>query len=179
MSSDPLNVGKDWFAEMGWTPFAFQLEAWQAYVSGYSGLVNAPTGSGKTYSLMMPLVVDFLSRYPSNKERKNAGLHAIWITPIRALSKEIELAAKRLIDGLDVHMTVGVRSGDTSLKERIYAWKDLWKNIEALREDLRAPFKLHTSGYKYHEIAERLNIPIGTVKNRIFQARKELQGRLA
>ena len=66
-----------------------------------------------------------------------------------------------------------------SSPERTYAWKDLWKNIEALREDLRAPFKLHTSGYKYHEIAERLNIPIGTVKNRIFQARKELQGRLA
>ena len=65
-----------------------------------------------------------------------------------------------------------------SSPERTYIWKDLWKNIEALREDLRAPFKMHTSGYKYHEIAERLNAPIGTVKNRIFQARKELQGRL-
>jgi len=104
---------------MGWTPFAFQVEAWAAYRSGYSGLVNAPTGSGKTYSLMMPLVLEFLKKYPTNKERKNAGLHAIWITPIRALSKEIELAAKRLIDGLDVQMTVGVRSGDTTLKERM------------------------------------------------------------
>ncbi|HEU5145213.1 MAG TPA: DEAD/DEAH box helicase, partial [Chryseosolibacter sp.] len=119
MSADALKVGKDWFKEMGWTPFPFQLEAWEAYLSGLSGLVNAPTGSGKTYSLMMPVVLDFLNRYPTTKERKNAGLHAIWITPIRALSKEIELAAKRLIDGLDVHMTVGVRSGDTPLKERM------------------------------------------------------------
>ena len=66
-----------------------------------------------------------------------------------------------------------------SSPERTYAWKDLWKNIEALTEDLKLPFKLHTSGYKYHEIADRLNIPIGTVKNWIFQARKQLQGRLA
>ncbi|HET7179539.1 MAG TPA: ligase-associated DNA damage response DEXH box helicase, partial [Chryseosolibacter sp.] len=44
---------------------------------------------------------------------------AIWITPIRALAKEIELSANRLIDGLNISMTVGVRSGDTSLKERM------------------------------------------------------------
>lgn len=66
-----------------------------------------------------------------------------------------------------------------SSPERTCVWKDLWKNIEALKDDIRAPFELHTSGYKYHEIAERLNIPVGTVKNRIFQARKELQARLA
>jgi RNA polymerase sigma-70 factor (ECF subfamily) len=38
---------------------------------------------------------------------------------------------------------------------------------------------MHTSGYKYHEIADQLNIPIGTVKNRIFHARKEIQRNLA
>ena len=104
---------------MGWKPFAFQLEAWQACVEGYSGLVNAPTGSGKTYSLMIPAVLEFIRNYPTTKERKNAGLQALWITPIRALSKEIEISAKRLIGGLDIGMTVGVRSGDTSLKERM------------------------------------------------------------
>lgn len=104
---------------MGWKPFAFQLEAWQAYLDGFSGLVNAPTGSGKTYSLLMPIVLEFLQRYPTDKAKKNAGLQAIWITPIRALSKEIDISARRLIDGLDIRMTVGVRSGDTSLKERM------------------------------------------------------------
>src|SRR5690606_30582894 len=86
---------------------------------GFSGLVNAPTGSGKTYSLMVPIVTDFMERHPTEKARKNAGLHAVWITPIRALSKEIELSARRLIEGLGISMTVGVRSGDTSLKERM------------------------------------------------------------
>ena len=104
---------------MGWKPFAFQLEAWEACLQGFSGLVNAPTGSGKTYSLMIPAVLEFLKHYPTGKDRKNAGLQAIWITPIRALSKEIEISAKRLTESLDIGMTVGVRSGDTSLKERM------------------------------------------------------------
>ncbi len=119
MAGDPLKAGKDWFRDAGWNPFPFQLEAWDSYLSGSSGLVNAPTGSGKTYSLMVPLVLEFLQRHPTAKSRKSAGLQAIWITPIRALSREIELSARRLIEGLDAGMTVGVRSGDTSLKERM------------------------------------------------------------
>ena len=62
-----------------------------------------------------------------------------------------------------------------SSPERNYAWEDLWNDINNLKEELRIPFKLHTSGYKYHEIAESLGLPIGTVKNRIFHARRELQ----
>ena len=107
-----IEIGKEWFSRNGWTPFAFQLEAWEAYLDGKSGLVNAPTGSGKTYSLLVPILLEFLREYP--KKPKNSGLRAIWITPIRALSKEIELAANRAIEALDVPWKVGVRSGDTS-----------------------------------------------------------------
>lgn len=56
-----------------------------------------------------------------------------------------------------------------------YEYSDAWKKIELVKEDLLVPFKMHTSGYKYNEIADHLNIPIGTVKNRIFHARKEIQ----
>jgi RNA polymerase sigma factor (sigma-70 family) len=62
--------------------------------------------------------------------------------------------------------------------ETNFEYKDIWKNINELRDELLVPFKMHTSGYKYHEIAEHLNIPIGTVKNRIFHARKEIQQKL-
>src|SRR5690606_35696610 len=117
--ADSLKAGKDWFRKAGWKPFAFQVEAWRAYADRYSGLINAPTGSGKTYSLMVPIVLEFIRRYPTARARKSAGLQAIWITPIRALAKEIELSAKRLIEGLDAGMTVGVRSGDTSTHERM------------------------------------------------------------
>jgi len=57
-------------------------------------------------------------------------------------------------------------------------FKEIWKNLNMLREELLTPFKMHVSGYKYHEIADHLKIPIGTVKNRIFHARKEVQKNL-
>lgn len=50
--------------------------------------------------------------------------------------------------------------------------------IEALNNDLRQPFELHLEGFKYKEIAEQLEIPIGTVKSRVFQARKKLSAQL-
>jgi RNA polymerase sigma factor (sigma-70 family) len=57
-------------------------------------------------------------------------------------------------------------------------FKEVWKNVNQLKDDLLIPFKMHTTGYKYHEIAEQLDLPIGTVKNRIFHARKEIQKKL-
>jgi ATP-dependent Lhr-like helicase len=116
MMSRWLNIGKEWFKERSWTPFPFQLEAWQAYLDGNNGLVNAPTGSGKTYSLIVPILLEFMRDHPN--ELKADGLQAIWITPIRALSKEIELSARRAVEGLGLKWRVGVRSGDTTLTER-------------------------------------------------------------
>lgn len=60
-----------------------------------------------------------------------------------------------------------------------FEYKDIWKTINELDDELLTPFKMHTSGYKYAEIADHLSIPIGTVKNRIFNARKEIQRKLA
>lgn len=109
-----LEDGVAWFKRKGWTPFPFQLEAWQSYGRGDSGLVNAPTGSGKTYSLIIPIVLE--SKKDSNPQSK--GPRAIWITPIRALGKEIEYAAQDAIEGMGVRWRVGVRSGDTTTRER-------------------------------------------------------------
>ena len=51
--------------------------------------------------------------------------------------------------------------------------------INEFSEDLRVPFSMHVAGYKYEEIAEEMNLPLGTVKSRIFAARKRLQVRFA
>jgi ATP-dependent helicase Lhr and Lhr-like helicase len=104
--------GESWFKTQGWSSFEFQREAWQAYGDGYSGMVNAPTGSGKTYSLLIPILLENASGH------KSKGPLAIWITPIRALAKEIELSANKANNGLGTKWRVGVRSGDTSTKER-------------------------------------------------------------
>lgn len=47
--------------------------------------------------------------------------------------------------------------------------------IDSLEDGIRIPFLMHYHGYKYQEISEQLNLPLGTVKSRIFFARKELK----
>ncbi len=59
-----------------------------------------------------------------------------------------------------------------------FVMKDINSAIEILDETFRKPFMMYFNGYKYEEIAENLNIPIGTVKNRIHIARKELKDHL-
>lgn len=105
----------DWFTTLGWQAQKFQKETWQAYLSGKSGLVNAPTGSGKTYSLVIPALLEGLV---NEGKRTNQGLQLIWLTPIRALAKEIFLATNRAIEGLGSSWEVGIRTGDTTTAQR-------------------------------------------------------------
>ena len=56
-----------------------------------------------------------------------------------------------------------------------FAMNDINKAIEYLNDEYRTPFMMYYTGYKYLEIADKLQIPIGTVKNRIHIARKELK----
>ena len=62
--------------------------------------------------------------------------------------------------------------------DKIYQIQEITKVIAELNDDIKIPFSLFLNGYKYHEIAEKLNIPLGTIKSRIFFARKELQDKL-
>lgn len=115
-----LPSATSWFTQQNWEPFPFQVEAWQAYLEGKHGLVNAPTGSGKTYSLGMPPLLEFIQNHPDYKNlgQEKRGVQLIWITPIRALSKEIFAALTRLVEGMEVPWRIGVRTGDTTSAER-------------------------------------------------------------
>ncbi len=111
-----FDIADDWFRQQNWKPFAFQKQTWTAFLQGKNGLLNAPTGSGKTYALWIPIVLDYLQSGPKIKNKP--GIKAIWITPLRALSVEIKQAAERVIGDWDVPLTVGIRSGDTTTAER-------------------------------------------------------------
>ncbi|TVZ25969.1 ATP-dependent Lhr-like helicase [Gillisia sp. Hel_I_86] len=112
------DLGKDWFKDQGWKPFPFQTQTWKTYLQNKNGLLNAPTGSGKTYALWVPIVLEYIKKNPDYKSKHKKGLKAIWITPLRALSVEIEQSARRFAEEMGTQLTVGIRTGDTSQKER-------------------------------------------------------------
>jgi RNA polymerase sigma-70 factor (ECF subfamily) len=58
------------------------------------------------------------------------------------------------------------------------AMENVTHAVNLLQEEFRVPFMMHYQGFKYHEIADHLTLPIGTVKSRIHFARKELKRKL-
>lgn len=72
------------------------------------------------------------------------------------------------------HLNISQESGFAT-PEGTYATKEISKAISEFSDDYRIPFSMYVAGYKYSEIAEHMNLPLGTVKSRIFFARKRLQ----
>ncbi|MEM9338078.1 MAG: ligase-associated DNA damage response DEXH box helicase [Bacteroidota bacterium] len=117
MSDDKvIQLAEDWFSKKKWKPFQFQRDTWQAYLSGKSGLLNAPTGSGKTYALWIPCVLEFLRDHEPYDIKPE--LQILWVTPLRALAKDIRMAMQSFCDDLDIRWQVGLRTGDTTSTEK-------------------------------------------------------------
>ncbi len=113
------NIIYKWFASKNLAPFAFQEETWKQILQGNSGLVNAPTGCGKTFSVFMGALIRFINNNPDNyASKKNNGLQLLWITPLRALAKDIGRAMEEVIDELGMQWKVAIRNGDTEISER-------------------------------------------------------------
>jgi ATP-dependent Lhr-like helicase len=146
MTKEQLNnIAENWFADQDWVPFAFQKQTWKAFLQGKHGLLNAPTGSGKTYALWFPIVLDYFKNNPNYKTKHKKGLKAIWITPLRALSHEIKQSAERVASDLKTGLTVGIRSGDTSASERAKQKKNMPDLLITTPESLQ--LLLATKGY--------------------------------
>ncbi len=110
---------KEWLASKSMQPFAFQEETWQHIFDGKSGLVNAPTGCGKTFSVFLGAIIDFINNHPEDyKIRSKNHLQLIWITPLRALAKDIGRAMEEVVAELGMSWKIGIRNGDTDLNER-------------------------------------------------------------
>ena len=108
-----------WLSSKGQQPFLFQQQTWQHIIDKKSGLVNAPTGCGKTYSVFIGAVIDFINSNPKDYQTKNKnGLQLLWITPLRALAKDIGRAMEEVMVDLNMQWKVGIRNGDTPVSER-------------------------------------------------------------
>lgn len=120
----------DWFEVRGWKPFQFQRQAWNAYLSGESGLIHATTGTGKTYAAWMGPVMEALAEREQGKvatpsSRKHKGkanptdpLRILWITPLRALASDTLTALMAPLVEFDLRWSIETRTSDTSSSTR-------------------------------------------------------------
>jgi ATP-dependent Lhr-like helicase len=136
-----LRPGITYFESKNFRPFDYQLEAWRSYLQNNNGLLNAPTGSGKTLSLLMPVFLNEVNR-PGNKR---SGLRLVWVSPIRALTKEIFDVAQELITYFELPWEVAIRTGDTSSAKRAKMRKRLPEILITTPESIHV--LLATKGY--------------------------------
>ena len=118
-SSKGYTVIHQWLATKAFQPFSFQEQTWQHIANGKSGLVNAPTGCGKTFSVFIGAIINFINEHPTAYQTKvKNGLQLIWVTPLRALAKDIGRAMEEVILELGMQWKIGIRNGDTTTSDR-------------------------------------------------------------
>ncbi|MFQ6538842.1 MULTISPECIES: ligase-associated DNA damage response DEXH box helicase [Aphanothece] len=104
-----------WFQQQGWTPLPFQRQCWRAYLEGRSGLIQVPTGSGKTYAAVMGPIAALLAE---GSQGPSPGLRLLYLTPLRALSRDLAQAIQAPITAMGWPLRVAIRNGDTPSAER-------------------------------------------------------------
>ena len=119
MKTKGEKIIQNWYKTKKWEQFAFQQEMMESCLSGQSGLLNAPTGSGKTFAMFLPFLADYINQHPEDyQQRKNNGLQLLWITPLRALTNDIQKAMQSVVDDLEIPWKIGARTGDTSAADK-------------------------------------------------------------
>ena len=82
----------------------FQIETWQAYQEGCSGIVHASTGMGKTYAIWPCALLPYLEA-EHNDDPQSQPLRVLWLTPLRALANDLALAMPEVTARLDSRLT--------------------------------------------------------------------------
>ncbi len=113
--TDGRGMVERWFASRSWTPWPFQTEAWDAFSRGESGLIQVATGAGKTYAAYLGPLAELLD---DRRAGPVEGLRVLYVTPLRAVSRDIELALRAPIEELDLDLIVESRTGDTNSATR-------------------------------------------------------------
>jgi ATP-dependent Lhr-like helicase len=114
---DPLAAfgpaARNWFEASFAQPTPAQAQAWPAIAGGEHVLLSAPTGSGKTLAAFL-WALDRLSRGAGD----SAGVRVVYVSPLKALSYDIERNLRAPLRGIGANVSVGIRTGDTSQSER-------------------------------------------------------------
>jgi ATP-dependent Lhr-like helicase len=104
-------VFEDWFAARGWQPRGFQRAVLAAAGAGRSALLIAPTGGGKTLAGFLPSLVELA-------EAPRAGLHTLYLSPLKALANDIARNLVSPVSEMGLSVRIETRTGDTSTARR-------------------------------------------------------------
>lgn len=109
-----------WMDAQGRRPFEFQRQTWNHALEGREGMLLAPTGSGKTLALLGPTLIRALSEAHAGSSDAAHGMRLVWITPLRALAKDLETNMRQAVEelGLEGRLRVERRTGDISASVR-------------------------------------------------------------
>src|SRR5512134_1091941 len=106
---------RKWFAERGWNVRAHQLALLAQASARRSTLLIAPTGAGKTLAGFLPTLIALSER---QRERKGAGLHTLYISPLKALAVDVARNLMAPIEEMALPLRCETRTGDTPVHRR-------------------------------------------------------------
>jgi ATP-dependent helicase Lhr and Lhr-like helicase len=170
-----------WFADRTWTAFDFQAAVWRAMVAGESGLVHAPTGTGKTLAAWLGALARLTAaadHASSAAPPAAGGLRVVWITPLRALAADTAAALEeplKPLRPLTAGVSVGIRTGDTSQADR-RRLRDNWPTaLVTTPETLSILLSLETA----HEIFAQLDTVVVDEWHELLATKRGVQTELA
>ncbi len=108
---------RDWFTSAFAAPTPAQTQAWPAIASGEHVLISAPTGSGKTLAAFL-YAIDRLAQDPPCPNPRERRISLIYVSPLKALSYDIDRNLRTPLRGIGADLRVAVRTGDTPQRER-------------------------------------------------------------
>jgi ATP-dependent Lhr-like helicase len=103
---------REWFERSFAQPTPAQAQAWPAIATGEHVLISAPTGSGKTLAAFL-WGLDRLAREPADHTR------LVYVSPLKALAYDVDRNLRAPLRGIGAELTVGIRTGDTSQRDRM------------------------------------------------------------
>lgn len=163
---------------MASTNFIDNLTALQANLLNFAYMLT--NNRDDAYDLLQDTMVKAID----NEEKYTAGTNFKgWVFTImrnnfiNSYRRNVRTAT--IVDTTDNLYLLNLGESTVESPEESYGATEISKAINEFSDEFRIPFSMHVAGYKYSEIAEKMNLPLGTVKSRIFFARKRLQERFS
>ncbi len=118
LSFDLPKPFQQWFEGHGWQPRAHQLELLAKTQAGFSSLLIAPTGAGKTLAGFLPTLIELSKQKKRKPGEKKQGVHTLYISPLKALAVDIKRNLEKPIEEIGLDIEIETRTGDTSAARR-------------------------------------------------------------